>query len=302
MIDISSKTSTLRTALAQAKIFLQPEVLAIIREHKAPKGDVLEAAKITAVMAVKNTPQIIPYCHPLPIDGIDVRFAEEADGIVISVRVSATHKTGVEMEALTGASVAALMIYDMIKFTDTPITIGEVKLIQKKGGKSDYVDPPQQIKAAVLVLSDTIARGGGEDTSGKRIVDRLKGVGVTVEDYAVIADEAEDLRSILIHYCDELKLDLVITTGGTGLGPRDITPDVVAKLLDTEIPGIMEAARAYGQSRMPYSILSRGIAGVRGNTVIVTLPGSKGGVEDSLNAILKPVLHLFRMMSGARHG
>ncbi len=301
MIDISAKTSTLRSALAHAKILLQPEVLAIIRERKAPKGDVLEAAKIAAVMAVKNTPQVIPYCHPLPIDAIDVTFTEEQDGIVIGVRVTATHKTGVEMEALTGASVAALMIYDMVKYTDTPITITDVRLIEKRGGKSDFVDPKRELHAAVLVLSDSVAAGKATDSSGKRIMERLAGAGVTVDEYGVIPDDEEQLRVKILRYADEMKLDLVITTGGTGAGPRDRTPDVVAALLDREIPGIMEAARAYGQSRMPYSMLSRGVAGLRGSTVIVTLPGSKGGVEDSLNAILKPVLHLFRMMAGERH-
>ncbi|HZV12879.1 MAG TPA: molybdenum cofactor synthesis domain-containing protein, partial [Candidatus Kapabacteria bacterium] len=208
----------------------------------------------------------------------------------------------VEMEALTAASVAALTIYDMLKFADETMEIAGVKLIRKKGGKSDFKDVfAVPLRAAVLVMSDTVASGKKEDVSGKIIVDRLKSEGVEVVDYGVIPDEEEDIRNLLLHYSDELKLDLVLTTGGTGLGPRDRTPEAMKKVIERTIPGITETLRAYGQDRMPYSMLSRGIAGVRGNTIIVNLPGSKGGVEDSLNAGLKSILHAFKMMQGGGH-
>jgi len=302
MIDISSKTSTLRIAEARAHLICKPETIVLIRENKVPKGNALEIAKVAAVQAAKNTSQIIPYCHPLPLDFVGVEFGAADDAIEIRVTVKAIHKTGVEMEALTAASVAALTIYDMLKFTDETMKIAEVRLMNKKGGKSDYVDVfDTPLRAAVLVMSDTVSSGTSEDRSGKRIVERLTAAGVEIIDYAVIADEQEDIRNILLHYADELGLDLVITTGGTGIGPRDSTPEAMRSVIDYEIPGISEAARAFGQERMPYAILSRGISGVRGNTIIVNLPGSTNGVNDSLDAVLKPVMHAFKMIRGGKH-
>jgi molybdenum cofactor biosynthesis protein MoaC len=302
MIDISNKTKTLRIAEASARVNMRPETMQIIREGKVPKGNPLEVAKVAAVQAAKETSRIIPYCHPLPMDFVGVEYEIGEAYIEVRVTAKAIHKTGVEMEALTAASVAALTIYDMLKFADETMEIAGVKLLRKKGGKSDYKDVfATPLRAAVLVMSDTVASGRKEDVSGKIIVERLKGEGVEVVDYGVIPDEEEDIRNILMHYTDELKLDMVLTTGGTGLGPRDRTPEAMKHVIEKTIPGITEAARAYGQDRMPYSMLSRGVAGVRGNTIIVNLPGSKAGVEDSLNAVLKSVLHVFKMMQGGGH-
>lgn len=302
MIDISSKTSTLRTAEARAHLICKPETIVLIRENKVPKGNALEIAKVAAVQAAKNTSQIIPYCHPLPLDFVGVEFGADDDAIEIRVTVKAIHKTGVEMEALTAATVAALTIYDMVKFADETMKIADVRLVSKKGGKSDFIDIyDTPLRAAVLVMSDSVTSGESEDRSGKRIIERLTAAGVEIVDYAVIADEQEDIRNILLHYADELGLDLVITTGGTGIGPRDVTPEAMESVIDREIPGIAEAMRAFGQQHMPYSILSRGIAGIRGNTIIVNLPGSINGVNDSLDAILKPVMHAFKMLRGGKH-
>jgi len=302
MIDISNKIKTLRTAVARATLKLKPETIELIHQNKIPKGDPLAVAKVAAIQAAKNTSQIIPYCHPLPIDYVGVDFNIGKDFIEVNVTVKAIYKTGVEMEALTAASVAVLTIYDMTKMLDDSMEIIGVNLLEKTGGKSDFrTEYDKPLRAAVLVLSDSISSGKKSDTSGKMIVERLKKEGIDVLEYNIIPDDVEKITQTLIKYADEDKLDLVMTTGGTGFSPRDCTPEAMANVVEREIPGIPEAAREFGQERTPYSMLSRAKAGIRGKTLIVNLPGSKKGVADSLNALFPGILHSFKMIWGGGH-
>jgi cyclic pyranopterin phosphate synthase len=302
MIDISRKIKTLRTAVARATLRVSPSTIEAMARNTLPKGDPLPVAKVAAVQAAKNTSTLIPYCHPLAIDFVDCRFEVGKDSIVITTEVRAIDKTGVEMEALTAASVAALTVYDMTKAVDETMEIVGVRLISKKGGKSDFtekVDEP--LRAAVLVVSDSTSAGEREDTSGKHIVERLRARGIEVVEYCSVPDDAARIEAELKKYADEMKLNLVLTTGGTGLGPRDVTPEATAKILEKELRGVAEAVRAHGRERLPYAMLSRALAGVRGHTVIVNLPGSRRGVEESLDAMLPALLHAFAMMKGGGH-
>ena len=129
----------------------------------------------------------------------------------------------------------------------------------------------------------------------------MKELNIDVADYAIIPDDSKKIEEKLLHYADSLNLDLVVTTGGTGLGPRDTTPEVVKKIIEREIPGIAETARVYGQARTPLAMLSRSVAGVRGKTVIVSLPGSKNGASESLDALFPALLHVFNMLRGEGH-
>lgn len=300
--DISRKIKTLRTARAHAVLRASAETIRRIKSGDLPKADPLPIARVAAIQAAKNTSQIIPYCHPLPIDfvGVDIQLSETK--IDIEVEVKAIYKTGVEMEALTAASVAALTLYDMLKIIDEEMEIEGIKLVNKKGGKSDFKDRHGEgLRSAVLVMSDSIAAGKKSDESGKLIQQRLRDEGVNADEYKVIPDEPELIESQLKQYADEMKLDLVITTGGTGLSPRDCTPEAMAQVVERVIPGMAETIRAYGQERTPYSMLSRGVCGVRGKTLIINLPGSKGGVADSLDALFPAVLHAFNMMKAGGH-
>ncbi len=297
MIDVSKKVTTLRIAHASAELIISPATAKIIRENRVPKGDPFTVAKVAAVQAVKSCPAIIPYCHPLPIDYVGVEFDLADDRITVQVEVKAIHKTGVEMEALTGAGVAALTLYDMLKMLDEDMEIVRVRLDRKVGGKSDFRETFERpLTAAVLVMSDSISAGEKTDVSGKLIVDRLKADGLEVREYRIIPDETDLIAQALITCADEQQLDLVVTTGGTGLSPRDHTPEAMARVIERDIPGIAEAARAYGQERTPYAMLSRSQAGIRGGTVILNLPGSVGAVTDSLNALFPGVLHVFKMI------
>jgi cyclic pyranopterin phosphate synthase len=302
MRDVSQKTNTLRTARAVAQLRASKSTIDAIRNGQVPKGDPLPVAKIAAIQAAKNTSQIIPYCHPLPVDFVGVEFEITDDTISATTEVKAVYRTGVEMEALTAASVAALTLYDMLKMIDEDMEILGVRLLEKRGGKSDFKNKFKGgLRAAVLVMSDTISAGKKQDESGKIIRERLESAGIEVADYSIIPDERTQIVTTIKKYADEQKLDLVVTTGGTGLSPRDCTPEAMAEVIEKEIPGIAETTRAYGQQKMPYSMLSRGRSGMRGKTVIINLPGSRGGVSDSLDAIFPAVLHVFHMLNAGGH-
>ncbi len=302
MRDVSSKSNTLRTAIAEALVEMRPATIQLIQDGQLPKGDPLTVAKVAAIQAAKSTSQLIPYCHSLPIDFVGVAFSLNADSILIRTEVKAIWKTGVEMEALTAASIAALTIYDMTKMVDDAVVIREVRLVSKKGGKSDF---PREsgilLRAAVLVLSDSAASGDKMDTSGKRMAKQIELEGMEVAEYSVLPDDVELIAEKLRYFADTLHLDLVLTTGGTGIGPTDITPEAMKRILDSDIPGIAEAIRRYGQERTPFAMLSRTMAGVRGKTIIVNLPGSERGAMESLAAILPALHHACRMVHGGDH-
>jgi len=143
MVDVSDKAVTARVAVAEGQVKMAPETLRRIRDRSVDKGDVLAVAQIAGIQAAKRTSDWIPMCHPLPLTGVDVKFADDgADTLTITAEVKTTGKTGVEMEALTAVSAAALTVYDMCKALQKDMVIGSVKLIRKTGGKSgDYVHP-----------------------------------------------------------------------------------------------------------------------------------------------------------------
>jgi cyclic pyranopterin phosphate synthase len=143
MVDVSAKAQTERVATAQAKVFLQPETLEKIQRGKIAKGDVLAVAQVAGVIGAKKTPDLIPMCHPILLTSVDISFKEESQpdregncSILITATAKTTGPTGVEMEAMTAVSVAALTIYDMCKAVDRGMTVGEVSLLEKSGGKS----------------------------------------------------------------------------------------------------------------------------------------------------------------------
>jgi cyclic pyranopterin monophosphate synthase len=302
MFDIGDKSETLRIATARAIVKVGPKTIQLIKEGKSPKGNIVDAARISATMAAKRTWDLLPYCHPIPIDHIKVDILINMESIEVEVQVKTTWKTGVEMESLTGASIAALTIYDMLKPVDESLVIESIKLLAKSGGMKDFHEKyTKPLKAVVIVISDSVSKSERPDKSGKLAVERLNSCGFEVVDYRVIPDDASQIESSLIIACDERKVDLVLTCGGTGLGPHDVTPEATGKLLDKEAIGISEALRMHGQKRTPLSMLSRGAAGVRGKTVIVNLPGSVKAVSESLDALIPGILHASKMLGGHGH-
>ncbi|MBZ0186311.1 MAG: bifunctional molybdenum cofactor biosynthesis protein MoaC/MoaB, partial [Candidatus Obscuribacterales bacterium] len=244
----------------------------------------------------------IPYCHQLPLDFVGVEFELDEDSVTIETTIKVTHKTGVEMEALVSASTAALTIYDMVKMLDDFAEIEGISLIEKTGGKSDFKpNLKRKVKAAVIVLSDSVAAGNAKDKSGKLIIERLKEAGVEDPEYLILPDNQEELLKSLRNYTDQLDFDLILTTGGTGMGPRDQTPEALTRLFDRSLPGVAEAIRAHGQQKNPYAMLSRAVAGLRNKTILVSMPGSTGAVSDALDLILPHILHGLSMLAGQGH-
>jgi molybdenum cofactor synthesis domain-containing protein len=155
-------------------------------------------------------------------------------------------------------------------------------------------------RAGILTISDKGAAGEREDTSGAVIRELLGSIGAAVERYEVIPDEQPKIGERLLEWSDNGDLDLIVTTGGTGLGPRDVTPEATRSVIDYEVPGLAEAMRAEGLKHTPMSMLSRAVAGVRGRTLIINMPGSPKGVRENLSVILPVLPHALELLRGER--
>lgn len=316
MRDISHKQITLRSARAVAIIFCSEQSIDLINSNELPKGNLFDVARAAGFLGAKLTPQLLPHCHPVTIDGMEFSFdflnkdqhselfepeVFNRTGIVILAEAKSIGRTGIEMETLTAASVAALEIYDMLKPVDTGLEIGHIRLLEKKGGKSDrnrYTEDSPV--CAVLVCSDSTARGEREDKSGLLITEMLKKANAEVVHYQILPDEKEAIQQQIKDWVAE-DIQFIFTTGGTGLGPRDNTVSAVKEILERDADGITEAMRSFGQMRTPLAMMSRSVAGSIGKTLIVTLPGSSNGAKESLEAILPGVFHARKMLEGGGH-
>ncbi|CAH0309194.1 Cyclic pyranopterin monophosphate synthase 2 [Pedobacter sp. Bi27] len=302
MVNITKKSNTLRIAIATATVRVsKQETIDAVEQRKIPKGDVFEFARAAGLFGVKKTSDVIPDCHPLPIEYTAITYEIVGLTIMITVEVHTIYKTGVEVEAMHGASVTALTMYDMLKPIDKGVEIENIRLLKKSGGKSDLKNAKfPELKAAVVVCSDSVFENKAQDSAGKAIISRLAQWDISAGKYEIVPDEINIIRD----KASELSkggYDLIIFTGGTGLSPRDVTPEAIAPLIERNIDGIMETARRYGQERMPYAMLSRGVAGFIGETLVLTFPGSKSAVEESMDALFPQVLHLFKVIKGEKH-
>ena len=301
MVDITQKVNTLRIAEAEALVKVsRKETIEALQNNTVPKGNVFEMAKTAGLFAVKNTHNSIPDCHPLPIEFASIHYSVEDLTIKIQVTIKTIYKTGVEVEAMHGASIVALTMYDMLKPIDKQIEIRNIRLVKKHGGKSTYnAEHRRQLMASVVVCSDSISEGKKEDNAGKAIIASLKKYNVKVINYNIIPDEIDDIRKKAIDYAR--LSDLVIFTGGTGLSYRDVTPEALEPILERRIPGVEEAIRRYGQDRMPYAMLSRSVVGTIGDALMLALPGSTKGAKESMDAVFPHIIHVFKILKGQQH-
>lgn len=322
MIDVGGKRPTARRAVAQGRIHVGEEAFGQIKAGTLPKGDALMMAEITGVVGAKGAHSLLPLCHPLGLDQVLVHteLEEKTASIVVYCLASAFAKTGVEMEALAGVNAALLAIYDLTKMVEPALSISDVRLIIKEGGKKGrWVHPEgmpsfleesisaeerlplKGISAAVLTVSDRASKGEYEDRSGPVLQAELEKLGATLVAYRVVADEKKEIADKVKELMSSGEVRLIITTGGTGLSPRDVTPDVLAELCDRSVPGLAELLRQSGAQHTKNAWLSRGFVGMRDQTLLITLPGSPKAVSEGVT-ILKDVLpHAFQMIDGGGH-
>jgi len=301
MADVSGKPPTRREARASGKIVMLPETIALLRREELPKGNVLATAKIAGIQAAKQASALIPLCHQLNLSWIDIEFGIGEDCIDIAATVVTRESTGVEMEALSAVSVAALTIYDMCKAVDKTMEISGVRLDRKTGGKSSAaVAAEYRPRTAILVMSDSIAAGRGEDRSGAILREGLEAVGCAVEALTIIPDEPVEIAATVDAWIGE-GVELVVTSGGTGLGPRDLAIDTLAPKFTRRLPGVEQELFRWGQGKTRTAMLSRLAAGVIGSAVVVCLPGSAGAAKDALEALVPAIFHAFPMLKGEGH-
>lgn len=302
MIDTSSKFETLRMSRAEAHVKMAESTVKAVEEGTVSKGNVFEIARAAAVMAAKKTSELIPLCHPLPVDFVGIDYETKKNEVIIRSEIRAISKTGVEMEALTAVSVAALTVYDMLKPLGQELIIEKIFLLEKKGGKSDFKNKfLKPLNAGVLVISDSTFAGERNDKNGQIIKSKLKEYPIDVRKYRILPENKEVISQELKRLSDKEKLDMIFTTGGTSLGPKDVTPEATLDIVERTVSGITEAMRSFGQKRTPYAMLSRNVAGIRGKTLIINLPGSSRGAEESLNSLFPGILHSMDMIKGGGH-
>lgn len=282
MKDVGAKPDSLRSARATATILVPAHCIPMLESGETGKGDPLATARVAGILAAKRTDEILPLCHPLPLQHAEVHYELGADRVVITTEVQTIAPTGVEMEALTAASVTALCLYDMLKpYVDqSELAITDTRLLEKTGGKSHF---PRRLPAprAAAVLD-------------------LAGIG----DVVVEAMEAGGFDPVDAHFCDgratlaQAVMDAhdagcacIVVAGGTAA--TDHALNALRPLISAEMPGLMETVRAYGQRRRPVAMLESGIAGMVGDSLLFTVPGEAEAAEGALTALMPGLIQFF---------
>ncbi len=325
MIDIGEKKDTQRRAVASGVFFAKVETIQRIKEKSLPKGDVLLLAEAAGIQGAKLTSTLLPLCHPLSLTSIKVWMSLHEDQIQVFCEAKTIGKTGVEMEALCGVNAALLCLYDLTKGIDPVLGMGNVRLELKEGGKSGVWHHPKSslqnlssvthdksnerslkgVPASVITLSDRCFRKEAEDLSGPLASNWLNAQGALVESTLILPDDSAMLKNELKRLLEIKKVRVVITSGGTGVSRRDITPETILNLSQElggrEILGFGELLRKSGAKYTKKSWLSRSCAYLIHDTLILCLPGSPKAVQESLEEAGDLISHCLHVAKGGGH-
>lgn len=307
MVDVTDKAVTDRVARAVATVRVSPATAALIEAGNNPKGEVLATARLAGIMAAKRTAELVPLAHPLPLTKLDVEAEVDVAAGLVRLRSLArtTGRTGVEIEALTAVSVAALTVYDMIKAVEQHASIEGIRVVEKRGGRRDFavdaaaVSPPgppaehlagrpASLAIAAVIVSTSRTRGERDDRAGEALQGFAQRTGWRIADQQLVTDDRAAVAAA-IRTAAGSGADLVLTLGGTGVTPDDVTPEATLDVIDRPIPGLAEALRATSLQVTPMAALSRGVAGELAGVLVLNLPGSPkalGELEPLLSAIL----------------
>ncbi|MDC0534953.1 bifunctional molybdenum cofactor biosynthesis protein MoaC/MoaB [Francisellaceae bacterium] len=321
MINVGKKNITHRRAVASGKLFATRDILERIKQKKLAKGDVIPLAEISGINGAKSTATLLPLCHPLPIEHTNLKLEVDYDEGCVHAYcyVSAHAKTGVEMEAIAGVQAALLCVYDLCKMYGHDMTITDIRLLYKEGGKSHKIchqaylpklleflaeeDPHtlEGLTVAVISISDRASEGVYEDISGKLLGDTLKENHAKLLSYKLVPDNERAIVDTIKDIVNEVKPNIIFTTGGTGIGPKDITHEAIKEIIEFEVGGLSELLRSDGSNYTPYAWLSRSIAGVVDGQLIISLPGSKNAIKEGLQALIPILPHTIKMIQGGNH-
>ncbi|WP_462114315.1 bifunctional molybdenum cofactor biosynthesis protein MoaC/MoaB [Lysobacter xanthus] len=320
MADIRGKRPTRRRAVAVGELHAGAAAFAAIVERRLPKGDAMVMAEIAGLQGAKQASNLMPLCHPLLLELVRVRCVpvESRHAIRVYCEVATEARTGVEMEALAGATAALLTLYDLTKPVEPALSIEAVRLLFKEGGKKGLWRHPlgmsdeetqhyrpreiarlDGVPCAVITLSDRAAAGEVDDASGPELVAALEALGAQVR-IELLADGIEPLRTRLRALADD-GVRLCLTTGGTGLGPRDCTPEALLQAGGVDVEGLAEMFRSESRHFTPLAWLSRARAVRLDRMLVVALPGSPRAVRQGFGILAPLLAHALAMIDGDGH-
>ena len=321
MADIRSKRSTRRRAVAVGEFLPGAEAFATVVERRLPKGDALVMAEIAGLQGAKMASMLMPLCHPISLELVRVRCVPvpERHAIRVYCECALEARTGVEMEALAGVNAALLTLYDLTKPVEPALSISSIRLLFKEGGKKGlWIHPEGMSEAerahyqprdlarldgmscAVLTLSDRAASGEYDDRSGPLLVEGLRKLGGHVAHVEVLPDGIDPLAERLRALAGQ-GVRICLCTGGTGLGPRDLSPEALQLVADRRVAGLAEMFRSESAQHTPLAWLSRAEVVQLGQMLVFALPGSPRAAQQGME-ILAPLLgHALAMIDGRPH-
>lgn len=321
MADVRDKRITRRRAVAVGELLAGPVAYPMIVERRLPKGDALVMAEIAGLQGAKMASALMPLCHPLPLELVRVHCAPvpERQAVRVWCECASEARTGVEMEALAGVNAALLTLYDLSKPVEPALQISGIRLLFKEGGKRGLWQHPlgmdeseiarykprapkglEGIRSAVLTLSDRASDGGYEDQSGPTLVQGLQGMGADVVSSDVLADGIEPLVSRLRALAAS-GVQVCLCTGGTGLGPRDLTPEALQSLGGRRVEGLAQMLRALSAQHTPMAWLSRAEVVQIDAMLVFALPGSPRAAAQCLDMLAPLLGHAVAMVQGEGH-